>query len=64
MRFEILAIHAGQPVDPACEAMILPISQTSTLAFVTGMTSPRTWSNPWQAFTWQPSRLFLSRRHE
>lgn len=52
MRFEILAIHAGQPVDPACEAMILPISQTSTLAFVTGMTSPRTWGNPWQAFTW------------
>jgi cystathionine gamma-lyase len=33
MRFETLAIHAGQPVDPAYGAVITPIYQTSTFAF-------------------------------
>ncbi len=33
MRFETLAIHAGQPADPAYGAVILPIYQTSTFAF-------------------------------
>ncbi len=33
MRFETLAIHAGQPNDPAYGAVMTPIYQTSTFAF-------------------------------
>jgi cystathionine gamma-lyase len=33
MRFETLAIHAGQTVDPAYGAVMTPIYQTSTFAF-------------------------------
>jgi len=33
MRFETLAIHAGQPPDPTYGAVITPIYQTSTFAF-------------------------------
>jgi len=33
MRFETLAIHAGQPPDPAYGAVMPPIYQTSTFAF-------------------------------
>lgn len=33
MRFETLAIHAGQPPDPAYGAVMTPIYQTSTFAF-------------------------------
>ena len=33
MRFETLAIHAGQKPDPAYGAVMTPIYQTSTFAF-------------------------------